>query len=64
LRSTLYMCVKIEQLELPQLFQEGGEREWERMIEEANLIKTHYKYICKCHNSPVQLIYTHKIFAI
>jgi hypothetical protein len=27
LRSTLYMCVKIEQLELPQLFQEGGERE-------------------------------------
>jgi hypothetical protein len=43
-----------------------GAEGWGRMMEEVDLIKTHCKHVCKCHNEPpwttsVQLIYADKM---
>jgi hypothetical protein len=43
------MCTKTEQWKL-EIVLRRGEGGWGRMMEGVNLIKIHYKHMCKCHN--------------
>jgi hypothetical protein len=47
-QCTLYMCKEKEQWNQVKLFRVGGGG-WQRVLDEVNPVKIHYKHIWKCH---------------